>query len=130
MIPIAATTAEARGPIRCGSPRTPVRWSSSEVGQHVGEMHGGAERGARDPAPRGARREDRQGQSVASDGKIPKLTRNGTIEKGVAFSPALYAHAEARKTAWAASIPNPSGAASTQGDRERLRPRIPTRAAR
>ena len=88
MIPAAATTADARGPRRCGSPRTPVRWSSSRSGRTFVRCTA-APSAAPATHAQGAVTRGSAAASVTSDGKIPKLTRNGTIEKAVDFSAAL-----------------------------------------
>ena len=98
--------------MRCGRPRTPVRRSSSRSGRTFVRCTA-APSAAPAIQPHRAVTRGSGRASVASDGKIPKLTRNGTIENGVDFSPALYDHADARKTAWAASIPHPRGAESS-----------------
>ena len=88
MIPPAATTAEARGPRRCGRPRTPVRWSSSRSGRTFVRCTA-APSAAPATHAHGAATRGWVAARVTSEGKIPKLTRNGTIENAVDFSAAL-----------------------------------------
>jgi hypothetical protein len=84
----AASTADVRGPSRCGSPRTPVRASSSRSGSTLVRCTAAPSAAPAVHAHQAANAGS-GAESVASDGKTPKLTRNGTIDQGVDLSPAL-----------------------------------------
>src|SRR5690606_5318766 len=108
-----ATAVEARRPIRCGRPRTPVAASSARSGRALAKWA---------PAPSSAAAPSSQAGGVAGTASTANAARAandrpyGTTDSGVRLSGQLYASALARPTVATAPAAPPTRWASTTVD--------------
>ena len=129
MIPAAATTAERAR--RGGAAGRERRCAGRRRGR-AGRSSGAPPRRARRPrsSAHGAATRGSGATSVASDGKIPKLTRNGTIENGVDFSARVVRPRRGEGDGVGCQHPASERCREHERRRERADRRTPTRGAR